>query len=116
MHRSTRLLSLIAPEPDPGLEWICYLAVAKKIMTREICLCVAADLDEVVDVLSFAQAVMDTGLCKDLHLVQNLTDEALEQWAQGKEPPFSVFAEEPPGAGSEPAPGQASPPPGASDS
>lgn len=79
-------------EPDLGLEWFCYLAVSRKILTREICMYLAADLAEVVDLLSFAQAVVDTGLCRDIHEVQRLTDEALEQWARGKEPPFRVFS------------------------
>lgn len=79
-------------EPDPGLEWFCYLAVTKGMLTREIALCLVADMDTVVDLLSFAQAVVDTGLCRDLIAVQQLTDEALEQWARGKMPPMSIFA------------------------
>jgi hypothetical protein len=33
------------------------------------------------------------GFCRDISEVQKLTDEALEQWARGTSPPFSVFAE-----------------------
>lgn len=78
-------------EPDPGLDWFCHLAVKRGLLTREICLCLIADMDTVVDLLSFAQAVVDTGLCRDLDAIQELTDEALEQWARGKKPPTSIF-------------------------
>ena len=79
-------------EPDPGLEWFCCLAIEKGLLTKEICLCLAADLQDVNDLLSFAQAVVDTGLCKDLLKVQTLTDEALEQWAQGNPVPYPVLS------------------------
>jgi hypothetical protein len=78
--------------PDMGLEWFCFLSVKKGFMSRGTCLSIIADLDEATDVLGFAQAVIDCGLSKDLEKVQELVDEALEMWARGKPPPYSILA------------------------
>lgn len=81
-------------EPDPGLDWFCYLVVSQKVLTREVCLCLIADMDEAADLLGFAQAVVSTGLCSDLLKIQQLTDEALEQWARNRPVPASIFNEQ----------------------
>lgn len=95
-------------EPDPGLDWFCYLAVSKGVLTREVALCLIADMDEAADLLGFAQAVVTTGLCNDLPKIQQLTDEALEQWARAKPVPVSIFAD---AAAQQPAPPRITLPP-----
>lgn len=85
-------------EPDPGLEWFCYIAVEEGLLTREVCLSLIADLEEASDLLGFAQSVLNCGLIRDMKTVQRLTDDALERWARGGPPPFSVLTEDgPPG-------------------
>lgn len=79
-------------EPDPGLEWFCYLAVNRGLLTREMCLSVFADVEGAQDLLGFAQSVMNVGLCRDLSLIQELIDEALESWAHSPKPPVTTFS------------------------
>ncbi len=81
--------------PDPGVEWFCYIGVTRGLLTREVCLSLLADLpDETSDLLGFAQSCLNYGMIKDLNVLQKLTDEALEGWARGRPPPFSVFTDE----------------------
>jgi hypothetical protein len=81
-------------EPNPGLDWLCYLAVEKGVLTKDACLVLVSDLDEACDLLGFAQSMVNMGFCRNIAEVQKLTDEALEQWARGTSPPFSVFTED----------------------
>jgi hypothetical protein len=81
-------------EPNPGLDWLCCLAVQKGLLTKDACIVLVADLDEACDLLGFAQSMVNMGFCRDISEVQKLTDEALEQWARGASPPFSVFSDD----------------------
>ena len=78
--------------PSLELEWFCHEAVTGGLLTPELCLCVASNVEGSTGLLSFAQAVVDSRLCDDAMAVQGLVEKALSLAAGGEPPPVAMFA------------------------
>jgi hypothetical protein len=73
------------------LDWFCYLAIQEKVLSDETCLCVVSSLEGTSDLLSFAETLVQYGLCDDHARVQQLTEAAVSKAKTGQRPPSSVF-------------------------
>jgi len=71
---------------DNGTCWFCYLAINDGLLSRQCCEDLLAELGDDVELLTFAQAVVDQQLCTDIDQIQQLLDAACTQAADGPPP------------------------------
>lgn len=76
-----------------AVEWFCFYAMLQGALTQDACLGLASDLGGCSDVLTFAQAALDVGLCDNQLQIQILTDTAKERAGTGNAPPKCLFME-----------------------
>ncbi len=73
------------------VQWCGYKAVEEGILTAELCLQIHQMFDGDCDLQTFAQTILDNGLCKDMEKVQQLMNEAYTLSKQGEFPPVNYF-------------------------
>lgn len=75
-----------------GLDWFCFFAITEGCLTKETCLSIAAEVEDLTDVLMFAQAVIDRWTSNDFTKLQHCVDKASIMVRTSKAvPPFRVF-------------------------
>lgn len=77
---------------NTDVKWFCRLAIDQALLSVEVCQQLACSLGGDCELMTFAQAVMDQGLCEDLEKVQGLLDKAFEQAQDGVEPMLDELA------------------------
>ncbi|MCK5803332.1 MAG: PilT/PilU family type 4a pilus ATPase [Lentisphaeria bacterium] len=68
------------------VKWFCRLAIDHALVSAEVCQQLVTSVGEDCDLLDFAQAMMDQGLCEDLEKIQTVLDLACERAQGGIEP------------------------------
>jgi hypothetical protein len=87
---------------NPGsleLDWFCFYAVSEGLLTADTCRCIRVSVQDSSDLLSFAQMLIDSGICAELDALSGLAGRARLAARAGCPPPFSVLdipSEEPP--------------------
>jgi len=95
------------------IEWFCYHVVTESLVSQDNCRAVAhamAAAKVAADVTTFAQAVIDNGLCEDLDRLQQILEMSAQEARTLGFPPRSVLEDAPP-----PPPPVPSPAPAADD-
>jgi hypothetical protein len=81
-----------SPNDTLGLDWFCFFAITEGCITKETCISIAAEVEDLTDVLMFAQAVIDHWTSDDYSKLQQCVDKAATMMSKSKAvPPFRIF-------------------------
>lgn len=86
-HAPPRLIATVPLE----LQWFCYLAAKRGLLTEEQCIELDAELGQKRDFLSFAQAVVVILPTDKFPLIQQLVETAMEYANTGRAPPARIL-------------------------
>jgi len=78
-------------EAAPAVEWFCFFVVSRELISRPDCEYLLSTMEDVTDLLSVAQRIVDLGFCEDLAKIQEFVEESEQRGTEGKLPPFTVF-------------------------
>ncbi len=73
------------------LQWCAYIAVERGILTPELCCQIRDMFDGECDLQTFAQTILENGLCEDAELVQAMMNEAYTHALDTNPPPANHF-------------------------
>jgi twitching motility protein PilT len=71
---------------NADVKWFCRLAIDQLLLSADLCRNLAGSLEPDCDLLTFAQAVVDQGLCEDMEKVQEVLNAAFQHAQNGVEP------------------------------
>lgn len=74
-----------------AVQWFAHYAVEQGVLTPELCLQFAEVLDDDIDILGFAQAILDHEVWDDMDVIQELVNQAHTQAQAGAAPPRNFF-------------------------
>ncbi|MBI5690759.1 MAG: PilT/PilU family type 4a pilus ATPase [Verrucomicrobia bacterium] len=74
------------------LRWLAYLGIEQKLLTRAQCLQARAVVGTTVDLMAFAQELIDSGVVTEVERLEELAGAAIAKAAEGP-PPSDPFAE-----------------------
>lgn len=79
-----------------GLDWFCFFAISEGILTKETCISIAAEIEDLTDVLIFAQAVVDRCVSGDFDKLQKCVEKAALMMKTGRTNlPYRIFGRGP---------------------
>ena len=79
---------------DAAVSWFCYYSVERHLISAEQCRELRDAFGAEVDLITFAQAVLDHQMCEDVDSIQQIIDDAHTNAEVGSLPPRDVFEED----------------------
>jgi twitching motility protein PilT len=76
---------------DAAVSWFCYYSVERHLISAEQCRELRDAFGAEVDLITFAQAVLDHQMCDDVDSIQQIMDDAHTNAEVGSSPPRDVF-------------------------
>lgn len=75
-----------------GLDWFCFFAISEGGLTKDLCISLASEIQDLTDILSFAQAVVDHWRTSDYSKIQACVDKAMLMVQKNpRPPPIAIF-------------------------
>ena len=84
----------VTAEITPELDWFCFYAVLEGLLNNVTARRLLSGADGRPELVTFAQSIVDNGICSDYEWIQDLVDRAVQQVGANKLPPYSVFKDE----------------------